>query len=209
MRLHSRAHLPQLEFGCRWRILVRQGKLRCAVAEVVREVLQVVVGREAAVVIVGARPLVFGYTSCMGLASSFLESASQGLCSIDSIEAFVGGGGGTHALCDGHGTPHTLCFLVGRMPGGFLSEVVSAVRVGWNPRASHGCSWVLGYVSVTRSLNLRKSSLLCKLRRMTNTSWRLINFGVSCQTTFPGFMRLAWRQRIQSWKLQALMQQST
>ena len=122
--------------------------------EVVGGVLLGVVGGQAAAVIAAARPLVFGYTSRLGLANSFLESASRSLCTIYSIETSVGGGGGTHVLCDGNDTPHTLRFLVGRMLGAFLSEVVSAVRVGWNPRASHGCLWGLGWVSVTYSLNL-------------------------------------------------------
>jgi hypothetical protein len=53
--------------------------------EVVGEVLPVVVGGQTVEVIVGAQPLVFGYTSCLGLANSFLESAARRLCTIYSI----------------------------------------------------------------------------------------------------------------------------
>ena len=86
----------------------------------------------------GARPLVFDHTFCLGLASSSLDNASRRLCTTYSIEAAVGGGG-THAPCDGHGTQCTLHFLFGCMLGVFLYGAVSAAWVEWDPRASHGC----------------------------------------------------------------------
>ena len=88
----------------------------------------------------GVRPLVFGHTFRLGLASSSLENASRRLCTTYNIEADVGGGGGTHAPCDGHGTLRTLHFLFGHMLCVFLYEVVSAAWVESDPRVSHGCS---------------------------------------------------------------------
>ena len=74
----------------------------------------------------GALPLVFGHTFCLGLANSSLENASQRLCTTYNIEADVGGGGGTHAPRDGHGTQRSLHFLFGHMLGVFLYGMVSA-----------------------------------------------------------------------------------
>ena len=88
----------------------------------------------------GVRPLVIGHTFHLGLAISSLENASRSLCATCNIEAAVGGVGGTHAPCDGHGTLRTLHFLFGRMLGVFLYGVVSAAWVESDPRASHGCS---------------------------------------------------------------------
>ena len=84
----------------------------------------------------GVRPLVFGHTFRVGFANSSLESGSQRLCTSYTIEAVVDVGEGTHAPCDGHGTPRTLHFLfermLERMPcvGGVGFDIFSWLFVG-------------------------------------------------------------------------------